>query len=189
MTYTINQIVAPTIEPVTLAEAKLQCRVDVSDDDALITALIVAARELAEAMTDRAYAVGTYELVAPVFDAAGVDLPKPPVTSVVSVRYLDADGVLQTMDSADYVARLSVLPPMVTVADGLDWPETYPAADAVRIQFVAGLAPALVPQRVKQWMLLHITAWYENRASVSVDALHDLPGVRALLDPEKWSWF
>lgn len=190
MTYTINTIAAPTVEPVTLAEAKLQCRVDTSADDALIAALISAARELAEAMVDRAYAEGTYELVCGGFDVNGVVLPRPPVTDVVSVKYLDASGVLQTMPTADYVARLAVLPPIVTLADGAQWPETAVVPDAVRVQFVAGLSPDLVPQRVKQWMMLHITTWYENRASINVgNIVTDIPGVRALLDPERWSWF
>lgn len=39
---------APT-EPVTLAEAKLFCKIDIDDDDATITALITAAREMCEA--------------------------------------------------------------------------------------------------------------------------------------------
>ncbi len=43
--------VPPAGEPLTLAEAKLHLRVDLSDDDALITALISAAREQAEFLT------------------------------------------------------------------------------------------------------------------------------------------
>ena len=35
---------APTGEPVSLTEAKAQCRVDITDDDTYITALITAAR-------------------------------------------------------------------------------------------------------------------------------------------------
>lgn len=184
----IKTIAAPSVEPVLLADAKLHLRVDGTDEDALIGAYITAARELAEAQTDRAYAEATYELVSSGFGYVIV-LPVPPVTAVLSVKYLDADGVEQTIAPSNYVEKLDALPPVVVPADGFEWPATNGAADAVRVRFTAGAAPADVPQRVKLWMMLHVTAWYENRAAVSGAALSELPGVRALLDPERWSWF
>lgn len=44
----------PTSEPVTLAEAKTHLRVDINDDDALITGLIASARQSAEQICRRA---------------------------------------------------------------------------------------------------------------------------------------
>ena len=35
----------PVVEPVTVAEAKLHCRIDVEEDDTLVAALISTARE------------------------------------------------------------------------------------------------------------------------------------------------
>jgi len=45
----------PAIEPVTLSDAKLHLKVDVADDDALITRLLAAARARAEWHTGRAF--------------------------------------------------------------------------------------------------------------------------------------
>lgn len=45
----------PASEPVTLADAKTHLRVDINDDDALITALIVSARQQAEQICRRAF--------------------------------------------------------------------------------------------------------------------------------------
>jgi hypothetical protein len=47
-------------EPVTLDEAKNFLRVTIDDDDALITSLIVAAREACEAFTDRSFCIKGY---------------------------------------------------------------------------------------------------------------------------------
>jgi len=48
-------LTAPASEPVTLADAKTHLRVDINDDDALITALIVSARQQAEQICRRAF--------------------------------------------------------------------------------------------------------------------------------------
>jgi uncharacterized phiE125 gp8 family phage protein len=49
----LRQTTPPAVEPVSLAEAKLHLRVDITDDDALITGLIQGARYAAENMCRR----------------------------------------------------------------------------------------------------------------------------------------
>lgn len=60
----IKLIAAPAEEPVTLAEAKAHCRVDFTDDDALIQMLISSAREAAETITRRALVQQQWKIVA-----------------------------------------------------------------------------------------------------------------------------
>ena len=55
-------VTAPAAEPLTLAEAKLHLRVDDTADDALIGALITAARQHAEHDTRRALVTQTWKL-------------------------------------------------------------------------------------------------------------------------------
>lgn len=58
----LRQLVAPAAEPITLEEAKLHLRVDIPDDDALISGLISAARAAAENITRRAFVTQQWEL-------------------------------------------------------------------------------------------------------------------------------
>ena len=58
----IKIIAQPAVEPVTLAEAKLHLRVDIADDDPLITTLIGAARVAAENICRRAFVTQQWTL-------------------------------------------------------------------------------------------------------------------------------
>ena len=92
----------PTVEPVTLTEAKLQCRVDVADDDALITRLISAARSRAEQITQRSIAEQSLTLYLDEFPTDAIELLKGPVNTITSVKYYNDAGVLTTITSTNY---------------------------------------------------------------------------------------
>ena len=90
-------------EPVTLAEARLQCNVDVDDTshDTELQRLIFAARELGEHETSMGFAPRTVEAALDAFPTDEDDfirLPLAPVVSITSVKYTDADGAEQTTD-------------------------------------------------------------------------------------------
>jgi uncharacterized phiE125 gp8 family phage protein len=152
--------------PVTLAEAKLHARVDLNDDDALITALIVAATEMCEQKIGRAIMTQTWLLTLDAFPAA-IELTRVPVQSVTSVTYVDPDGATvplntgsnwRLLDLGDYsFAR-------IVPVYGYEWPATRAQAEVVSVQYVAGYASAAaVPQSIKQWILLQTASMYENR--------------------------
>ena len=86
-------LTAPTVEPVSLAEAKLHCRVDTTDEDALISALIVAAREYVEQVTGRALITRTYRAMEYATGAA-FELLYPPLQTLDSVETCDIYGDL-----------------------------------------------------------------------------------------------
>lgn len=159
---TLKLITGPTVEPVTLEEAKAQCRVDadITSDDDLIESLIAAARETAEHETGRALIAQTWERVVDAFPSAEIELGMPTVMSVVSINYVDINGDTQTMDAADYSLDADlgfVLPAINTV-----WPETLDTANAVRVQFIAGYGDedGEVPASIKAWLLLKISSLY-----------------------------
>ncbi len=75
-------------EPVTLQEAKDFCRIDIDTDDALISALITAARKMCEAYTNISFVQRdfTVQLSNP---NGGIFLPYGPITDLT---VYDADG-------------------------------------------------------------------------------------------------
>ena len=180
------RIAAPASEPLALADAKAHCRVDHSDDDALITALIVAAREQAEHETGRALVTQTWELVHDTFPEAFV-LRKAPIASVTSVKYIDpATGAEQTLDPADTLLDNASEPGYLVPAYGKAWPTARAVPNAVRCRYVCGYGnAAAVPQAIKQWMLLAIGTMYAQRETVVAGTVANLPDRfwASLLDP------
>jgi uncharacterized phiE125 gp8 family phage protein len=150
---------------VSLSEAKVHLRVDVADDDALITALITAATEFAEQETGRSIMPQTWELTLDAFPEA-FKLQQIPVASVTSLKYVDVNGVMQTLSAPNYAldAADDFAPAYVVPAYGVDWPSTRSQANAVALRYVAGYASAAaVPEGIKAWIKLQLGALYETR--------------------------
>ncbi|MGE5553301.1 MAG: head-tail connector protein [Betaproteobacteria bacterium] len=164
-------ITPPDVEPVTLQEAKAHLRIDGTEEDALITALITAAREYCEACQSRAYLEQTWELVLDAFPKeAYIELPRPPLRSIVSVKYIDKDGAETTWDPTNYVVDTASQPGRLVLAYGKTWPAVTLRPAGVRVQYKAGYgtAASAVPARVRQAMLLLIGHWYEHRETVNI---------------------
>jgi hypothetical protein len=63
----LTLVTPPASEPVSLTDAKLQCRVTISDDDTLITRLIVAARRYCETFLRRQLVTATWQMTLDTF--------------------------------------------------------------------------------------------------------------------------
>ena len=183
----LKLITAPTVEPVTLSEVKAFCVINHDDDNALLSVMVSAARELGESLTGRSWAEKTLELVLDGFPGTStIELPMSPVNAVASVKYLDADGVEQTMPSADYVVDIDSLVGRLVAEE---WPETKETVNAVRIRYTAGWSAANVPVAIKQWLLIRVATMYEHREALSMASnqrvVESLPRtfIDGLLDP------
>lgn len=130
-------------------------------------------------MTMRNYAVR--------FRGSKIDIPFPRLQSVDAVKYIDPNGVTQTMDPSAYVVDMISEPGVLTPKTGTYWPDTQNTTNAVQISFTAGYGAAVdVPAGIKSWILLRVGALYENREEVSVATrvtVQELPYVDTLLDP------
>jgi uncharacterized phiE125 gp8 family phage protein len=183
---------APAVEPITLTEAKAQCRVDITDDDALITALIVAARTLVEQFLGRALCTQTWDLYLDAFPAGDtLSLPLPPLATVSYVKYTPAStGIASTFAAASYTVDAISTPGRLRLNSGYSWPsDTLVVVNGVNVRFVAGYgAAAAAPAGIVQAIKLLVGHWYENReAIVSTGAMpKEIPfGIAALLWPER----
>ena len=179
----LKLITAPTVEPVTLSEVKAHCVIGHDDDNALLSVMVSAARELGESLTGRSWAEKTLELVLDGFPGTStIELPMSPVNAVASVKYLDADGVEQTMPSADYVVDIDSLVGRLVAEE---WPETKETVNAVRIRYTAGWSAANVPVAIKHWLMIRVATMYEHREAISMTNSNQLPRtfIDGLLDP------
>lgn len=179
-------ITPPPEEPVSLVEAKLHCRVDISDDDDLIGQLVQAAREVCESRSSRAFVTQTWEVSLPAFSrghlpgaavltwetallypgGGPIALPRSPLQSVTSVTYVDFAGNTQTVNSALYQVSGVGTPSggAVQALYGLTWPSARYQAESVKVRYVAGYGAAgAVPAAAKQAILLLVGHWYLNR--------------------------
>lgn len=166
--FRVKLITAPASEPLTLVEAKLHLRVDVADDDTLIAALITAARQYCEGVLWRALMPQTWELYLDEWPCEEIELPKPPLQSVTSVKYTNSIGATTTMDAGDYTVDTASEPGRVVLNYGELWPTvTLATANPIAIRYVCGYADAAhVPETVKAAMKLLIGHLYENREAV-----------------------
>lgn len=183
----IKIITPPAPEPVLLADAVLHCRIDETDENALVTALIVAAREYCEKYSGRAYITQTIRASFDGWPRFPIRLPRPPLASVTSVKYFGEDNTEYTLDAANYYVDTDTEPGRIALASGISLPATtLRDINAVQVTYTAGYGnAAAVPQRVKQAMLLLIGYWYQNReaalagsTSKEIDfAVHSLLGM------------
>lgn len=164
----IAVITAPTVEPISLAEAKRQCVVEHDLDDALLTLLISVAREHGESLTRRSWAPQTLELTLTGFpsSASYIELPYGPVSGLLSIKYLVAnDDTEYTFDTSKLRFDFSRLLGRTILKAGETWPT---GAVEVRVRYTAGWAAAEFPSVLKQWSLVKIASLYSQRENLVV---------------------
>lgn len=174
----LRVIAAPAAEPVTLADAKLFLRVDGSADDALIGALISAAREYAEHYTQSSLSATGYELALSDFPVDAILLPYSPVASVDSIKYTDSSGQELTIDPNAYV--LAGYGMTAAIYPIQPWPgvgTAYP--NPVRVRYTSSAAS--IPPAARAAIMELIAHLYETRE----DSAGIPGGVTRLLDVVK----
>lgn len=158
-TRSVERIVLPALEPVSLVQAKSFLRIDSSAEDSLIGDMIKTARIVAEQETGQSFVTQSWRINYNHHLPASVPLPHGPVQGIVSVTAFDADGNAAVMDTDRY--RIDAGGAALVF-------EEMPSGERVQIDYLAGYgdAAADVPTDIAQGLLLHVAHLYEHRDSI-----------------------
>lgn len=133
----LSVVTEPAFEPVSRAEAKLQCRVDQADEDHLFDAYIAAARRQIVKDTGRVPVNTLLKLTVDAFPTERyVPFPRWPLKSIASIVSYDDADVSATFASSKYFA--DTVKARVYLDDGESWPTDLRNHNAGEIQFTAG---------------------------------------------------
>lgn len=156
----------PAVEPLTLAEARAHLRLDGDEEDAVVSACIVAARQACESYTGLSLISQSWQLYLDRWPRGAVLLPRPPVQEVLEVAVMDAEGGRETLDPERYVVdRAAGRPARLVRRGGLSWPRPGRPIGGIEITYRAGYGDSWndVPAALRQGMLLAVAHFFERR--------------------------
>jgi uncharacterized phiE125 gp8 family phage protein len=161
-----KQISEPSTEPLTYQEVKEYLRLNGDTEQAYVTSLIVAARQVVESRIWRPLISQQWQMQ---FDFHELNLlskniNKAPLLSIESVTYYDGNNDIQTLSPTSYEFDLFSSPPRVRIKTT---PTLYDRFNALQINFTCGyLNAASVPKNIKIALFLIVGHLYENRQDV-----------------------
>jgi uncharacterized phiE125 gp8 family phage protein len=182
----MQKVITAPDELITVDDAAdfMRAEFSVSEED-LIESLITAARQWCEEYLGRAIGVQTLELRMGGFPVDnGPIVLRSPTIEVTSVKYLDTDGVEQTMDEADYITSDAEPAEIVPVSA---WPVAFGSSDSVRVEYEAGysagspLVSDVLPKTIRTAILMMVADMYTNREAQVEKPLTANPTVERLL--------
>lgn len=147
-----TRTVGPTVEPLTLAEAKQYAVVTQDDDNALVSALVRAAREGAETYLGRALYTQTWKYTQSAWSDVMWLPMAAPLQSVSTVQYYATDGTLTTLSSTYYTVDTTSEPGRLLRAANQSWPalQTDRSGPLVIVTYVCGYTSvASIPEIIK----------------------------------------
>lgn len=196
--------VAPAAQPVSLADAKAHARVDLSVDDTLLTAMILAAKDKIEELTGRKFITQTWIWTFDAFPSTDrLLLPLARVSSVPSIVTTDRTGATALFDSSKYIADVINEPAQIVLKAGNTWPapaDQLQEVNGVTLTFVVGYGAAgsNVPESILLAIKILAAHYYENRELIAPLSFSKIPmseakipmSVMALIEPARaWNRF
>jgi len=162
----LTQIVAPTNEPLSLEDAKTFMHIIETDEDSLITSMIVSAREYVENFTNRQLERATFELYMGCF-MQDFSMPKNPIYSIEKVEIMGDDGLYTGMTEFYLYGENDVFKIHFDT-----FPHHKIHKKAIKITFVAGYET--VPSSIVSCLKILVCNFYEHREQYIVGSNSNL---------------
>lgn len=172
----LRRVALPTVEPVTLAEAKAHCHVDSDAEDSYLMSLIAAAREYVEETLDCTLLDTVWEAKYDLFPIWEIVLPRPPMKpSAVTVSYRGLEGA--QLSFSDFQVDASGVPGRIFPLYEGSWPPVRGDENSVTIRWTAGYGAsgASVPATDRHMILLAVGQWYAHREPVAQGSMMPVP--------------
>lgn len=149
------------LEPVTVEEAKLFCRVDSTEEDSLFPILISAARQQAEHRIGRLLRNSKYNVMCE-DENGSFEIPLLPCTALygVTVDGDDIDQSLYDFVASKMIAKGEIIPAKVILRDNFP----YDKQSIFSVQ--AGYT--VVDKAIKSWILIKVNTLYEQRETFAI---------------------
>jgi len=173
-----NYLEQPTgIDIISLADMKEFLRVDHSDEDTTITAIIESAVQSVQDYTGRHFKTTTFVATLDSFHSAVFPYQ---ITSVSGVTYKDRAGSIQTLPTSKYFVDIYNQPARIKFKNTPDLVE-----DEFNAVVIAGTVTNSIKAPLVHAVKMLSAHFYENRRAVIVGTIsNEIPlGIKALINP------
>lgn len=161
-------VTEPAGSLLSFSESKNHLKVDHTEDDALISSLMVAATAQVENITNRRLITQTWKAYADSWPTLFFTLPFGELQSVTAIKYTDEDNDQTTWAATEYIVDTTSDPGRVILGVNKAWPNVtlYPS-NPIEIEFICGYGVdhGDMPDVLKAAALVMVGDMYANRES------------------------
>lgn len=169
------QLLTPaTVMPIATSDLRRHARAS-SSDDLLLTSALRSALGFIERETWKPIIAKRYVQTFDTFfqDECGkLVLSRSPILKVESVKYVDVDGVTQTVSSSEWTMYHSPRPTILP-AYNMSWPAARPVRDSVIVTFRSGFLEPITVVDINADTFSYGGDWIENGSLVHFYARED----------------
>ena len=174
------RVTNPSVEPVSLAMAKSQCRIDTDAENEYIQNLIAVARQYVEDVLDITLCTTVWESRYDLFPIWAIVLPRAPMaTGNVTVTYRNGDGTTAslTSDAGNFQVDVRGIPGRIFPKWAEAWPPTRGDENSVIVRYTAGYGAdgTNVPPVAKHLILMLVAHLFESRQPAVVGGVASVP--------------